>query len=227
MSGRKALGLVGGAKPPGDVATWIARPNLGFYAVATPIGASFVGALFALDATSKALEQPEPLPARLEPAHCARLRSAVLNTEAAWAKRVHADRALRGTGATMASILFDVERVAVGHLGDCRVYQARKGRFIRQTVDHRLADLQHRRVIVRGIGLGSNPEVVSWDAEPGDCFLLSGGVHDLVTDEELLALLLALSPPLAAQQMLSLATARGAIDCQTVLIVPSPDQDPN
>jgi serine/threonine protein phosphatase PrpC len=218
MSGRKASGLVGGSKPPGDAATWIARPDLGFYAVATPIGASSVGALFALDATSKAIEQQERVPARLEPAHCARLRSAISSTEAAWARRVQADVALRGTGATLVSILFDVDRVAVGHLGDCRVYQTREGRFIRQTLDHRLA-AQHRRVIVRGIGLGSNPELVSWDVEPGDCFLLSGGVHDLVADEELLALLLASPPRLAAEQMLSLATARGATDCQTVLIV--------
>ena len=47
-------------------------------------------------------------------------------------------------------------RAAVAHLGDCRIHQIRNGRFLRVTHDHVLH--QERRIVLRGIGMGSNPE---------------------------------------------------------------------
>ncbi len=108
---------------------------------------------------------------------------------------------------------------AVAHLGDCRVHQIRNGKFHRKTIDHVLVSSTGRRVLARGIGLGSNPHVVSWDIEIGDVFLLSGGVHDVVTDNELLEVLgTSVDLAEAACRLLDLASLRATRDDLTVLI---------
>jgi serine/threonine protein phosphatase PrpC len=134
---------------------------------------------------------------------------------------VAADGSLRGVGATFAGMFLTQDRVAIAHLGDCRVHQIRQDQFLRRTADHRIADPRHRRIITRGFGMNSNPEVVSWDMNLRDVFLLTGGVHDLLTDDELLLAVLQLDPRNAARAILDLAVSRGAAGCQTVLIVRS------
>lgn len=215
----RALAMGGGTVPPDDPQTWIARSKLGFFAVAGPIGRSIDGATYALAAISKAL--PSSMPARpgVEPAECAQLRSAILSSQGEWQDRIIADTRLRGIAAAFAGVFLNQNRAAIAHLGDCRVYQVRQGRFLKQTVDHRVADPRHRRIITRGFGMSSNPEVILWEVDPEDAFLLTSGVHDLLTDGELLAPVLGLSPRDAARAILDAAVSRGAVDHQTVLIV--------
>lgn len=213
--------MAGGQQPPHGETTWIVRPDLGFFAVAAPVGQWPTGAAFALAAAAQALSQSGPSShATLEPRHCAKLRAAILGADTEWAARVRSDDRLRGVGAAFAGILLDTDRVAVGHAGDCRVYQIRQERFIRRTIDHGVSDARDRRVIVRGIGLGSKPEVVSWDTLPGDLFLLTAGVHDLVSDDELLVALAKSTSRHAIEAILDLAMSRGATDYQTILLVP-------
>lgn len=220
-----ALAVSGGARPPNGEMTWVARRDLGFFAVTAPLGASPAAAAFALVSTSEALAEVElPPSSTLEPKHRARLRAAISRADAMWTERVKTEQHNRGIGAAFAGVLFDADQVAVGHAGDCRVYQARQGHFIRQTVDHVLFDARERRVVVRGIGLGSNPEVVSWPTEPGDMFLLTAGVHEHLTEAELLAALGEWPRQRAPETILDLAMSRGATDHQSVLLVASGDE---
>lgn len=214
-----ALAMGGGTVPPDDAQTWIARSELGFFAVTGPIGRSLGGAAYALAAISTALPSSMPTLPGLEPAECSQLRAAILSSQGEWQDRISADPSLRGIGAAFAGVLLKQNRAAIAHLGDCRVYQVRQDRFHRQTVEHRLADPRHRRIITRGFGMNSNPEVVLWEVNQEDAFLLTSGVHDVLTDGELLAPVLELSPPDAARAILNAAVSRGAVDHQTVLIV--------
>jgi len=67
--------------------------------------------------------------------------------------------------------------------------------------------------------LDSNPEVVSWDVMNDDTFILTAGVHDVVSDDELLEVL-ATSPDFVAAvaRLLEIASLRGARDDLTVLL---------
>lgn len=216
-----ASGLAGGTNPPGGEQNWIARHDLGFFAVAGPIGRSSRAAAFALKETAERLANVDVTRSSLEPASCGRLRSAILGADALWAERVRANEQDRGLAAGFAGIVLSAGLAAVAHLGDCRAYQLRQRRFIRQTTDHRLEDSRHRRVITRAFGMGSNPEVVPWELKPGDVFLLTAGVHEIVTDEELLAAVLATAPEHAIRSILDVASSRGGTDNQTVLVIPT------
>jgi serine/threonine protein phosphatase PrpC len=213
--------LAGGTKPPGGGQNWIARQDLGFFAVAGPMGRSSKAAEFALNKTAACLANTDLSASSLEPASCSRFRSAVLAADTLWAEQVRASDHDRGLAAGFAGILLSAGFAAVAHLGDCRVYQLRQRGFIRQTTDHRLDDSRHRRIITRAFGMGSNPEVEPWEHNPADVFVLTAGVHELVTDEELLAAILDTAPEHAVRNMLGVASSRGATDHQTVLVVPT------
>jgi len=217
ISARHAPG--GGTRPPSGPPTWLAQPTLSFYAIACPFGGAVTAARLALDATSASIAASPPVRSSLEPPACAQLRSAVLAAEGLWRERVLADASLRGQGATFAAVVLAGGHAVVAHLGDCRVHQIRNGKVHRKTIDHVLASSTGRRVLARGIGLDSNPHVVPWDIEIDDVFLLSAGVHEVVTDNELLEVLgTSVDFAEAACRLLDLASLRAARDDLTVLI---------
>jgi serine/threonine protein phosphatase PrpC len=81
-------------------------------------------------------------------------------------------------------------------------------------------------VISRGIGLKSNPEVVSWDMHDEDTFLLTGGVHEVLSKAEFIEHLSENSElNLAATQIIELALARDANGYLTVLVVRPAQRD--
>lgn len=217
ISARRAP--AGGTRPPGGPPTWLAEPTLSLYAIACPFGGAPTAARLALDATSASIAAPPPVRSSLEPFECAQLRSAILAAEVLWRERVLADASLRGQGATFAAVMLAGDHAAVAHLGDCRVHQIRNSRFHKKTIDHVLASSTGRRVLARGIGLDSNPHVVSWDIEIDDVFLLSAGVHDVVPEEELLEVLRSSVDFIdAANRLLEIASLRTTRDDLTVLI---------
>ena len=153
----------------------------------------------------------------------------------------------RMMGATLALLLVDhaaPERALVCHAGDSRIYRLRDGELKQLTRDHtvgnelgralsensaaRAADLQSRRnplthILTRAIGteLRARPDLAEIDVKRGDRFLLcSDGVHDMLEDPEIAAILKAASAPSAAITRLSAAVRNaGAADNFTMVCV--------
>ncbi len=146
----------------------------------------------------------------------------------------------RMMGATIALLLVDAAnptRALVCYAGDSRIYRLRGGGLRQLTRDHtvgnelgralsenaaaRAADLQSRRnplthILTRAIGteLRARPDLAEIDVKRGDRFLLcSDGVHDMLEDVEIVALLKKASSPDTAISSLSAAVRNaGAAD---------------
>ena len=155
------------------------------------------------------------------------------------------EKGYRMMGATIALMLVDAagpERALVCHAGDSRIYSMRGGELKLLTRDHtvgnelgralsensaaRAADLQSRRnplthILTRAIGteLRARPDLAEIDVKRGDRFLLcSDGVHDMLEDAEIAALLKGASAPSAAISSFSAAVRNaGAADNFTMI----------
>ncbi|MBA1147253.1 type VI secretion system-associated protein TagF [Ectothiorhodospiraceae bacterium WFHF3C12] len=121
--------------------------------------------------------------------------------------------------------------------GDSRIYRLRSGRFLPVTRDHSLVqglvdagslareDAQvhpQANIITRAVGGASDLEleVGYGDLEPGDRFLLcSDGVHGVVTDDELAAVLGQGDCADAARRVIDLVLSRVARDNATAVVV--------
>ncbi|MBR1588626.1 MAG: serine/threonine-protein phosphatase [Kiritimatiellae bacterium] len=151
----------------------------------------------------------------------------------------------RMMGATLALLLVDraaPERAMICHAGDSRIYRLREGELKQLTRDHtvgselgralsenlaeRAADLQSRRnplthILTRAIGteLRARPDLAEIDVRRGDRFLLcSDGVHDMLEDPEIAAVLKDALDPAAAIESLSAAVrSAGATDNFTMI----------
>ncbi len=146
----------------------------------------------------------------------------------------------RGLGTTSTALFIRPEGAWVGHVGDSRAYRIRAGQAEQLTFDHswvweiarrqgvdpdELGDFK-KNVIIRS--LGPDPEVEvdiegPHPVEPGDAFLLcSDGLTNVVTPQEIGAVVTALPPDDAARFLVQLANLRGGPDNITVLIVKVP-----
>lgn len=151
----------------------------------------------------------------------------------------------RMMGATMAMMLVDVakpSRAVVCHAGDSRIYRMRAGKLAQLTRDHtvgnelgralsansaeRAADLQSRRnplthILTRAVGteLRARPDIAEIDIKRGDRFLFcSDGVHDMLENGRISALLADASNPSAAVKKLEVAVRNaGAADNYTII----------
>ena len=155
------------------------------------------------------------------------------------------DNGYRMMGATIALMLVDVAnpaRALICYAGDSRIYRLRGGELKQLTRDHtvgnelgralsenaaaRAADLQSRRnplthILTRAIGteLHARPDLAETDIKRGDRFLFcSDGVHDMLEDVEIAALLKGASAPQAAITSLAAAVRNaGAADNFTMI----------
>jgi PPM family protein phosphatase len=204
---------------------WLARPDLGLLAVASPLGASALAATFALETLAVALPEltpPQPSP---EPPACARLRGAILETERRWQQRVSEVPSVRGLGASLAAVLLDDDTTSVAHVGDYRVHQIRRGRIFRRTADH-AAEYRGQRLLLRSIGLDSNPDVARWDLDAEDLLVVTGGVHAVLDDRDLVATLEEIPDSAhAVAALIQRALAPGATDVLTVLLFRNAQRD--
>jgi protein phosphatase len=147
----------------------------------------------------------------------------------------------RGLGTTSTALFIRPEGVWVGHVGDSRAYRVRGGAAEQLTFDHSwvweiarrqgvdpddLGDFK-KNVIIRS--LGPDPEVEvdiegPYPVLPGDAFLLcSDGLTNVVTPQELGAVVATLPADEAARFLVQLANLRGGPDNITVLIVQVPN----
>lgn len=215
---------------------WVCEPARGLFAVIDGMGGEAAGEV-AAGLVEQGLLAWEPVGGPLREA----LHRA---GEAIWT-RAAAEPALRGMGAVATAVRVEGQSLQVAHVGDTRAYLAR-GRGVQQlTRDHTTAAAERDRLgltdaegralpgqhrVTRDLGGQHHPDPSWIDAagapfEPGDILLLcSDGLHDLVTDDEILAHLKAARAEgrrldALASALIDLALDRGGRDNVTVVCV--------
>lgn len=149
-----------------------------------------------------------------------------------------------GMGTTIVSGLFYDNRVAVGHIGDSRMYRLRGETLEAITRDHSLLQEQidagiisvedarlskNKNLVTRAVGIDAEVEVEIHvhDVLVGDIYLLcSDGLNDMVEDEDIQSTLSAFRSnlPLAATQLIQLANDNGGRDNVSVILVKVKDK---
>ncbi len=144
-----------------------------------------------------------------------------------------------GMGTTIVSGLFYDNRVAVGHVGDSRMYRLRGEKLEVVTRDHSLLQEQidsgmisledarlskNKNLVTRAVGIDAEvvPEIHVYDVQIGDIYLLcSDGLNDMVEDGDIEATLYAMQGnlPLAAEQLIQMANDNGGRDNVSVILV--------
>lgn len=144
-----------------------------------------------------------------------------------------------GMGTTIVSGLFYDNRVAVGHVGDSRMYRLRGEVLETITRDHSLLQEQidsgvisvadarlsrNKNLVTRAVGIDAEvePEIHVHDVLVGDIYLLcSDGLNDMMEDEDIQSTLHALQNnlPLAASQLIQMANDNGGRDNISVILV--------
>ena len=143
-----------------------------------------------------------------------------------------------GMGCTASAVLIEKNKMAVGHVGDSRVYLLRRGTLVRVTHDHsyveELVDSGQitpdearthpsRSIITRA--LGSDPEMYadhfSLEVANGDRIIVcSDGLSSMISDAELEAVAVsAASAQQAADNLVAAALTAGGSDNVTVIVV--------
>lgn len=168
------------------------------------------------------------------------LRAAVIHANTRIFTRADDSRQHRGMGTTIVAAAYDPvgAQICVAHAGDSRCYRLRAGKIDQLTRDHSLiaeALLHHpdlserdlaylpRNVITRALGIGPSVDldVCADRVELGDVYLLcSDGLHGLVDDEEIEAIVAAheeLREACAA--LVEAANGNGGKDNITVVLI--------
>jgi len=152
------------------------------------------------------------------------------------AARAHTN--YQGMGTTLAVTLFYDNRVAVGHIGDSRVYRLRDGALTLLTRDDSLlrdeidagmisleeaAESHNRSLVTRALGIeGSiHAHFIDDEARVGDVYLVcSDGLNDLVDDADIELIVggLRANLPLAASHLVQSAKDNGGYDNISVIL---------
>ena len=143
-----------------------------------------------------------------------------------------------GMGCTASAVLVEGNKMAVGHVGDSRVYLLRRGTLVRVTHDHsyveELVDSGQitadearthpsRSIITRA--LGSDPDMYadhfSLEVNNGDRIILcSDGLSSMIPDSDIESVAVsAASPQQAADNLVAAALTAGGSDNVTVIVV--------
>ncbi|MDR2614240.1 MAG: Stp1/IreP family PP2C-type Ser/Thr phosphatase [Candidatus Accumulibacter sp.] len=144
-----------------------------------------------------------------------------------------------GMGTTLVMALFFDNRITVAHIGDSRLYRLRDGRFTAMTRDHSLLQEQidrgmisteearfarNKNLVTRALGVEPSveSEIHTYDARPGDIYLLcSDGLNDMVSDEEIHQILRRRPDDLAmaADRLVWAANEHGGRDNVSVILI--------
>lgn len=144
-----------------------------------------------------------------------------------------------GMGTTIVSGLFYDNRVAVGHVGDSRMYRLRGETLETITRDHSLLQEQidsgmisvadarlskNKNLVTRAVGIDAEvvPEIHVHDVQVGDIYLLcSDGLNDMVEDDDIQSTLYSMQGnlPLAAEQLIQMANDNGGRDNVSVILI--------
>lgn len=147
------------------------------------------------------------------------------------------DRSLADMGTTMVAGIVSESGATLANLGDSRAYLTRNGIIGQITVDHswreeakrhnlpldEIAMSPFRETITRSLGVDDSVKVdiVRFGLQPGDCILLcSDGVHDLLSDAEMLAVIVAeKTPESVGKRLVELANEAGGHDNSTCVLI--------
>ncbi len=167
------------------------------------------------------------------------LRDNIRKANASIYYAAHSQPQYAGMGTTIVSGLFYDNRLAIGHVGDSRMYRLRGDALTLMTRDHSFlqeqidsgvisaADARHSRnknLVTRAVGIDVDviPEIHVYDVLIGDIYLLcSDGLNDMVEDDEIQATLYAMQGnlPLAVAQLIEMANDQGGRDNVSVILV--------
>lgn len=151
----------------------------------------------------------------------------------------HSQPQYAGMGTTIVTGLFYDNRVAVGHVGDSRMYRLRGESMESITRDHSLLQEQidsglisvedarnskNKNLVTRAVGIDAEimAEIHVHDVQVGDIYLLcSDGLNDMVEDDDIYSTLYAMQRnlPLAAEQLIQMANDNGGRDNVSVILV--------
>ncbi|MGD9720265.1 MAG: PP2C family serine/threonine-protein phosphatase [Pirellulales bacterium] len=217
----------------GDEAEWRRRGHL--FMVADGMGAHAAGELASKMACESVPHTYRKSPER-SPADA--LRLAIVAANANIHERGQANAEFQGMGTTSSVLVLLPRAAIVAHVGDSRVYRLRDGHLDQLTFDHSLvwemmaagqmprgevANFIPKNIITRS--LGPRPDVQidlegPYPLAAGDTFLLcSDGLSGQVKDEEIGAILAALSPAEAVRALVDMANMRGGPDNVTAIVV--------
>lgn len=142
----------------------------------------------------------------------------------------------KGMGTTIAAVLIRGNRMSVAHVGDSRVYLVRAGGIAQLTDDHSLVYEQVRRdlltkdeaeksemrhILTRALGVSSDVEVdfEELTLAPNDIVILcTDGLNTMVSDEDILSLVMSTKDPVVAcERLIEAANRNGGKDNITVI----------
>jgi len=218
----------------GDLIDWARRGHV--FLVADGMGAHAAGELASKMATDSI---PHTYRKLLERSIPSSIKNAVQQANEAIHSRGLGNVEFEGMGTTSSMLVILPQGAVVGHVGDSRIYRARKGRFEQLTRDHSLAwEMEAagraaghefsemnvpKNVITRSLGPSPAVEVDlegPFPIEIGDVYVVcSDGLTGVVSDEEIGILASALPVHDAAQTLVDLANIRGGPDNITLILV--------
>ena len=165
------------------------------------------------------------------------LREGITQVNADLFRQQAQDEKLSGMGTTL-SVLWMSEHFAyLGHVGDSRIYRFREGKLEQMTDDHSLVgelmragyltpeqaeNHPNKNVILRAVGTeeGIDIDLAAEERQPGDLWLIcSDGLHGMVKDSAMEAILSVNTPESAAKLLMEAALAAGGRDNISVVIV--------
>ena len=225
------------------------RPDLGIVVLADGMGGYNAGEVASGMATSliaSGLTESwtKDALAKLSRDDAMALAQAVLQKQVARANKAIFDAAEKdphcaGMGTTLVACLFYDNFLAVGHIGDSRLYRMRNDALEQVTRDHSLLQEQidsglitkedarsshNKNLVTRAVGIDPEveAEIHTHEVQEGDIFLLcSDGLNDMIEDDEIQMTLIALRSnlDLTAQQLIQAANDAGGRDNVSVMLV--------
>ena len=165
------------------------------------------------------------------------LRDAVVQVNADLFRQQAGDEKLAGMGTTLSVIWMSGHFVYLGHVGDSRVYRFRDGELTQMTDDHSLVgelmragyltpeqaeNHPNKNVILRAVGTeaGIDVDLAVEERKQGDLWLVcSDGLHGMVKDEKMEAILAEHAPETAVKLLMDAALAAGGRDNISVVLV--------
>jgi len=184
-------------------------------------------------------QQPDAVDESGAPRAVAMIRESAARANAAIYQAAKSQPQYAGMGTTLVAALFYDNQVAIGHIGDSRLYRLRGDDLEQITRDHSLLQeqidsgmiskeqarySQNKNLVTRAVGIDPEveTEIHTYDVQSGDIYLLcSDGLSDMVEDGEIQATLSMLQSnlPLAARQLVQMANDNGGRDNISVILV--------
>lgn len=164
-------------------------------------------------------------------------REGVVRVNAELFRQQAADEKLMGMGTTLSAIWMNEHYAFLAHVGDSRIYRYRDGKLEQLTDDHSLVgelvragyltaeqaeNHPNKNVILRAVGTeaGIDVDLATETRKPGDVWLIcSDGLHGMVPDSQMEALLTEHQPKECAQLLMDAALKAGGRDNISVVLV--------